>query len=76
MATGTEVLNAGRGDHVVLFYRDGQELAERVSRTFFLPSKTVAWRSWSPRQITAEPSTDTWPAPASMWPQPAHAATT
>ena len=30
MATGTEVLNAGRGGHVVLFYREEQELAERV----------------------------------------------
>ena len=31
MATGTEVLDVGRRDHVVLFYRDEQELAERVS---------------------------------------------
>ena len=30
MVTGTEVLNGGR-EHVVLFYRGGQELAERVS---------------------------------------------
>jgi hypothetical protein len=31
VATGTEVLDAGRAGHVVLFYRDGQELTERVS---------------------------------------------
>ena len=31
MATGTEVLDVGRRDHVVLFYRDEQELTERVS---------------------------------------------
>jgi MEDS: MEthanogen/methylotroph, DcmR Sensory domain len=31
VATGTGVLNAGRGEHVVLFYRDERELAERVS---------------------------------------------
>lgn len=30
MATGTEVLDVGRRDHLVLFYRDEQELAERV----------------------------------------------
>jgi hypothetical protein len=29
--TGTEVLDVGRRDHVVLFYRDEQELTERVS---------------------------------------------
>jgi DcmR-like sensory protein len=37
VATGTEVLNAGRGEHVVLFYRDEQELAERVSE-YLLPA--------------------------------------
>jgi hypothetical protein len=37
VATGTEVLNAGRGEHVVLFYRDDQELAERVSE-YLLPA--------------------------------------
>ncbi len=31
MATGTEVFHAGRGDHAVLFYRDEQDLTERVS---------------------------------------------
>ncbi len=31
MATGTEVLDVGRRDHVVLFYREEQELTERVS---------------------------------------------
>ena len=52
MATGTEVLDVGRRDHVVLFYRDEQELTERVSGIFSPPSTTAAWRSWSPRQIT------------------------
>ncbi len=37
MTTGTEVLNAGRRDHVVLFYRDEQELTERVSE-YLLPA--------------------------------------
>ncbi len=37
MATGTEVLNAGDRDHVVLFYRDEQELTERVSE-YLLPA--------------------------------------
>ena len=32
MATGTEVLDVGSRDHVVLFYRDEQELTERVTR--------------------------------------------
>jgi hypothetical protein len=36
VATGTEVLDVGRRDHVVLFYRDEQELAERVSE-YLLP---------------------------------------
>ncbi len=36
MATGTEV-NAARRDHVVLFYRDEQELTERVSE-YLLPA--------------------------------------
>jgi hypothetical protein len=31
VATGTEVLHAGRGEHAVLFYQDEEELAERVS---------------------------------------------
>lgn len=31
MATGTEVLDTGRSDHVVVFYRDEQELVEQVS---------------------------------------------
>ena len=35
MATGTDVLNAGHRDHVVLFYRDEQELTERVSEYLF-----------------------------------------
>lgn len=34
MATGTEVRN-GRGEHVVLFYQDEQELAARVSEHLF-----------------------------------------
>ena len=37
MTTGTEVLNDGRRDHVVLFYRDEQELTERVSE-YLLPA--------------------------------------
>lgn len=37
MTTGTEVLNAGRRDHAVLFYRDEQELTERVSE-YLLPA--------------------------------------
>jgi MEDS: MEthanogen/methylotroph, DcmR Sensory domain len=37
VATGTEVLRAGRGDHAVLFYRDEQELTERVSE-YLLPA--------------------------------------
>ena len=31
MATGTEVLEVGRREHAVLFYRDEDELADRVS---------------------------------------------
>ena len=31
MATGTGALNAGRDEHVVLFYQDQEDLAERVS---------------------------------------------
>jgi MEDS: MEthanogen/methylotroph, DcmR Sensory domain len=31
VATGTAALNTGRGDHVVLFYQDQEDLAERVS---------------------------------------------
>jgi hypothetical protein len=37
VATGTEVLDVGRRDHVVLFYRDEQELTERVSE-YLLPA--------------------------------------
>ncbi len=37
MATGTEVLDVGRRDHIVLFYRDEQELTERVSE-YLLPA--------------------------------------
>jgi hypothetical protein len=37
VATGTEVLDTGRGEHVVLFYRDQQELAEHVSG-YLLPA--------------------------------------
>ena len=37
MTTGAEVLNAGRRDHVVLFYRDEQELTARVSE-YLLPA--------------------------------------
>ena len=37
MATGTEVLRAGRGDHAVLFYTDEQELTNRVSE-YLLPA--------------------------------------
>jgi hypothetical protein len=37
VATGTEVLAVGRRDHVVLFYRDKQELTERVSE-YLLPA--------------------------------------
>ena len=36
MAAGTEVLDAGRRDHVVLFYRDERELTDRVSE-YLLP---------------------------------------
>ena len=39
MATGTEVLNAGRGEHVVLFYQDERELAVRVNE-YLLPAVT------------------------------------
>ena len=35
MATGTEVLDVGRRDHVVLFYRDEQELTERTGEYLF-----------------------------------------
>ena len=37
MATGTEVLDVGRRDHAVLFYRDEEELADRVSE-YLLPA--------------------------------------
>jgi hypothetical protein len=37
VATGTDVLDVGRRDHVVLFYRDEQELTERVSE-YLLPA--------------------------------------
>ena len=37
MATGTEVLNTGRDEHVVLFYRDQEELAGWVSE-YLLPA--------------------------------------
>ncbi len=37
MATGTEVLDVGRRDHVVLFYQEEQELTERVSE-YLLPA--------------------------------------
>jgi hypothetical protein len=37
VATGTEVLDTGRGEHVVLFYRDQEELAGRV-REYLLPA--------------------------------------
>jgi MEDS: MEthanogen/methylotroph, DcmR Sensory domain len=37
VATGTEVLDAGRRDHGVLFYPDEQELAERVTK-YLLPA--------------------------------------
>jgi MEDS: MEthanogen/methylotroph, DcmR Sensory domain len=37
VATGTEVLRDGRRDHAVLFYRDEQELTERVSE-YLLPA--------------------------------------
>ena len=37
MTAGAEVLNAGPRDHVVLFYRDEQELTERVSE-YLLPA--------------------------------------
>jgi len=36
VGTGTEVLDVGRRDHVVLFYRDEQERTERVTR-YLLP---------------------------------------
>ena len=39
MTTGTEVLNAGRGEHVVLFYQDEQELAVQVTE-YLLPAVT------------------------------------
>ena len=37
MATGTGVLDVGRRDHIVLFYRDEQDLTERV-REYLLPA--------------------------------------
>lgn len=37
VATGTEVLDTGRGEHVVLFYRDQEELASWVSE-YLLPA--------------------------------------
>jgi hypothetical protein len=37
VATGTEVLDTGRGEHVVLFYRDQEELAGWVSE-YLLPA--------------------------------------
>ncbi|HEV8277025.1 MAG TPA: MEDS domain-containing protein [Streptosporangiaceae bacterium] len=37
MATGTEVLDLGRGDHVVVFYQDEQELVGQVS-DYLLPA--------------------------------------
>ena len=37
MATGTEVLDVGRRDHVVLFYRNEQEFTERVGE-YLLPA--------------------------------------
>ena len=37
MATGTEALDTGRGGHVVLFYRNQEELAGRVSE-YLLPA--------------------------------------
>ena len=39
MTTGIEVLKAARGGHVVLFYRDEEELADSVSK-FLLPALT------------------------------------
>jgi len=39
VTTGIEVLNAARGGHVVLFYGDEQELADRVSE-YLLPAVT------------------------------------
>ena len=39
MTTGIEVLKAARGGHVVLFYRDEEELADSVSN-FLLPAVT------------------------------------
>jgi hypothetical protein len=36
VATGTEVLDAGPGEHVVLFYRDEEDLAERVGAYLLL----------------------------------------
>jgi hypothetical protein len=39
VATGTQVLSAGRGEHVVLFYQDEQELAVRVNE-YLLPAVT------------------------------------
>jgi MEDS: MEthanogen/methylotroph, DcmR Sensory domain len=41
VATGTEVLKAGRGGHVALFYRDEQELAGWVNE-YLLPAVTDA----------------------------------
>jgi hypothetical protein len=41
VATGTEVLDTGRGDHVVVFYRDEQELAGQVSE-YLLPAAQEA----------------------------------
>ena len=41
MATGTEVLDTGRGDHVVVFYRDEQELVGQVSE-YLLPAAQEA----------------------------------
>ncbi len=37
MATGTEVVDIGRRDHVILFYRDEKELTDRVGE-YLLPA--------------------------------------
>ena len=76
MTTGIEVPKAARGEHVVLFYRDEQELAgcgERVSSSPPLPMVTVRL-SLSPRRITAGPSRNAWPVPVLTWRRPARAA--
>jgi hypothetical protein len=60
VATGIEVLDVGRRDHAVLFYRDEQELTERVTRYLLPAIQDGGVAIVAPRQITAGPLRDTW----------------